>query len=50
MTSPLPLDSVSRYDYEDPQAINLNLILTKESTDTKDVGTTVDTTTIPIQH
>jgi hypothetical protein len=27
---------------------NLNLVLTKESTATKDVGTTVDKTTIPV--
>ena len=29
-------------------AINLNLVLSKESTATKDVGTTVDKTTIPV--
>jgi hypothetical protein len=47
VTSPPP-DSVSRNDYEGPQAINLNLLLTKESTPTKDVGTIVDKTTIPV--
>ena len=30
-------------------SINLNLILSKESTATKDVGTTVDKTTIPVE-
>jgi hypothetical protein len=41
-------DSASHNNYEGPQAINLSLVLTKESTATKDVGTTVDKTTIPI--
>jgi hypothetical protein len=41
-------DSVSYNDYECPQAINLNLILSKESTTTKDVGITADKTTIPV--
>ena len=41
-------DSVSRNDYEGPQAKNLNLILTKESTAMRDVGTTVDKTKIPV--
>jgi hypothetical protein len=43
-----PPDSVSCNDYEGPQAKNLNLVLTKESTPMKDVGTTVDKTTIPV--
>ena len=46
--SPLPPDSVSCNNYEGPQAINLNLVLSKESTPMKDVGTTVDKTTIPV--
>ena len=31
-------------------AINLNLVLSKESSAAKDVGTTVDKTTIPVSH
>ena len=46
--STLPPDSVSHNDYKGPQANNLNLVVTKESTPTKDVGTTVDKTTIPV--
>jgi hypothetical protein len=45
----LPPDSVSCNNYEGPQIINLNLALTKESTPMKDVGTTVDKTTIPFK-
>ena len=33
-------------DYEGPQEKNLNRVLTKEATATKDVGTTVDKTMI----
>jgi hypothetical protein len=43
-----PPDSVSRSDYEGSQTKMLNLVLTKESTPTKDVGTTVDKTMIPV--
>jgi hypothetical protein len=43
-----PPDSVSRSDYEGSQTKNLNLVLTKESNLTKDVGTTVDKTMITV--
>jgi hypothetical protein len=43
-----PPDSASHNNYEGPQAINLSLVLTNESTPMKDVGTTVDKTTIPV--
>ena len=39
-----PPDSVSRINHQGRPAINLNLFLSKESTPTKDVGTTVDKT------
>ncbi len=39
--------SVPRNNIPRCPAINLNLVLSKESTATKDVGTTVDKTTIP---
>jgi hypothetical protein len=42
-------DSVSHSDYESPQAINMNLNWSKESTPMKDAGTTVDKTMIPVQ-
>ena len=45
---PSPPVSVSRKVNEGPPAINLNLVLSKESTPAKDVGTTVDMTTIPV--
>jgi hypothetical protein len=35
-------------DYDGPKAINLNLVLSKESTHMNDAGTTVDKTTIPV--
>jgi hypothetical protein len=44
----LLLDSDSRNNNEGPQAKNLNLVLSTESTLMKDVGTTVDKTMIPI--
>jgi hypothetical protein len=47
VTSP-PGYSVSCNDYERLQAINLNVLLSKESTPMKDVGTTADKTTIPV--
>jgi len=47
-TSPLPHDSVSHNNYEALKKKNLNLVLFKESTPTKDVGTTDDKTTIPV--
>ena len=40
--------SVPRNDSRRCPAINLNLVLSKESTAAKDVGTTVDKTTIPV--
>jgi hypothetical protein len=43
-----PPVSVSGKNIERFPAINLNLVLSKESTPTKDVGTTVDKTTIPV--
>jgi len=48
--SPLPPVAVSCNDNEGHQAINLNLVLSKESTPAKDDddGTTVDKTAIPI--
>jgi hypothetical protein len=45
---PLPPDSVFHYENEGLLAINLNLILSKESTPAKDVGTTVDKTMLPV--
>jgi hypothetical protein len=45
MTLSLLTDSVSCDDYEDHEAKTLNLVLSKESTPMKDVGTTVDKTT-----
>jgi hypothetical protein len=46
--SPLLPVSVSHNNIEGFPAINLNRILSKESTPMKDVGTTVDKTTIPV--
>jgi hypothetical protein len=46
--SPLPPDSASRNNYEGPEAINLNLVLTKESTSMKDVGTTLYKAMVPV--
>jgi hypothetical protein len=46
--TPLPPDSLSGNDIGRCTAINLNLVLSKESTTTKDVGTTVEKTTIPV--
>jgi hypothetical protein len=43
-----PPDSVSHNNYEGSQAKNLNLVLSKESTATKDIGTMVDNTIIPV--
>jgi hypothetical protein len=43
-----PPDSVSHNNNEGCPAINLNLILSKVSTPTKDVGTMVDKATIPV--
>ena len=43
-----PPVSVSCNNIERFPAINLNLVLSKESTPTKDVGTTVNKTTIPV--
>ena len=43
-----PPDSDSHNDYEGTQAKNLNLVLSKESIAAKDVGTTVNKTTIPV--
>jgi hypothetical protein len=43
-----PPDSVSHNIYGGPQAKKLNLVLSKESTAVKDVGTTVDKTMIPV--
>jgi hypothetical protein len=45
---PLPPVSVSHTDIGRCPVINLNLILSKESTPTKNVGTTVDKTKIPV--
>ena len=45
---PSPPDSLLGNDIGRCPAINLNLILSKESTPTKDVGTTVNKTTIPV--
>ena len=45
---PFPPVSVSRNDIGRCPAINLNLVLSKESTPVKDVGTTDDKTTIPV--
>ena len=45
---PFPPVSVSRNNIGRCPAINLNLVLSKESTPTKDVGTTVDKTMIPV--
>jgi hypothetical protein len=36
------------FEMKDGNAINLNLVLSRELTPTKDVGTTVDKTTIPV--
>jgi len=44
----LPPVSVSGKDTGRCPAINLNLVLSKESTLAKDVGTTVDKTMIPV--
>jgi hypothetical protein len=44
----LPPVSVSCKDNEGCSAINLILVLSKESTPTKDIGTTVDKTMIPV--
>jgi hypothetical protein len=46
--TPLPPDSRSGNDIGRCLAIKLNLVLSKESTPPKDVGTTVDKTTIPV--
>ena len=43
-----PPEYVSHNNYEGPQAKYMYLILSKESTPAKDVGTTVDKTTIPV--
>jgi hypothetical protein len=45
---PSPPDSLSGNYNGRCMAINLNLILSKESTPVKDVGTTVDKTMIPV--
>ena len=43
------LDSNQKSEFEtQPEAKKLNLVLSKESTAAKDVGTTVDKTTIPV--
>jgi hypothetical protein len=46
--TPLPPDSLSSNDIGRCLAINLNLVLPKESTPVKYVGTTVGKTTIPV--
>ena len=43
-----PSVSISHSNIERLPAINLNLILSKESTPMKDVGTTVDKPTVPV--
>jgi hypothetical protein len=43
-----PPDSLSGNDIGRCTAINLNLVLSKESTPVKDVGIAVDKTTIPV--
>ena len=45
---PFPPVSVSHNDIGRCPAINMNLVLSKESTPAKDVGITVDKTTIPV--
>jgi hypothetical protein len=45
---PSPPDSLSHIDIGRCSSINLNLVLSKESTPVKDIGTTVDKTSIPI--
>jgi hypothetical protein len=45
---PSPLVFVSCNDVGRCPAINLKLVSSKESTPAKDVGTTVDTTRIPV--
>jgi hypothetical protein len=46
--TPLPLDSLSGNYIGRCPSINLNLILSKESTPKNDVGITVNKTTIPV--
>jgi hypothetical protein len=46
--TPLPPDSLSGNDIGRCRAMNLNLVLPKESTPVKDVGTTFDKTTITV--
>jgi hypothetical protein len=46
--SSLPPNSASCNDNEGCPAINLNHVFSKESTPMKDVGTTVNKTTIPV--
>jgi hypothetical protein len=46
---PIP-DSVSHNNDEGHPEKKMNLVLSKESATTKDVGTTVDKTTIPVYH
>jgi hypothetical protein len=46
--SPFPPVSASHNNIEGHPAKNLNLILSKESTPAKDVGTTVDKTMLPV--
>jgi hypothetical protein len=43
-----PPVSVLSNDIQRCRAMNLNLVLSKESTAAKDVGTTVEKTTIPV--
>jgi len=45
---PLPPDSVSHNNNTEQPAINLDLVLSKEPTPAKDVGTTVEKTMIPV--
>jgi hypothetical protein len=46
--TPLPPDSLFGNDIGRCLSINLNLVLSKESTPMKDVGATVDKTMIPV--
>jgi hypothetical protein len=46
--TPLPPDSISGNNIGRCLAIYLNLVLQKESTPAKDVGTTIDKTRIPV--